>query len=754
MASKIEFINADVRDWASSFTGQKFHAIFCDPPYELNFMSKEWDNSGVAFDPNTWRAIGAHLLPGGFGMAFSSSRTWHRLAVAIEDAGFVIHPTIWLWAYGSGFPKATNIGTQIDKAAGAEREIIGHSPGRKVTFGTNNEVYGSGKTDDESAFITAPATELAQVWDGHRYGLQALKPATEPLITFNKPLNRFCGTIVETTFIMEVLLCTLSDVPDAERSMGLLHRSLNRVVVDFVQKNADVRELLNSAIIADRNSELSLVELTLLDFAVGRVLTRDEMLQLAKNHGIGKDFSLAKDTNISALMGDTLLSIALLWKTILEDVLNPSNRFTISTETKLTTELEILRSLLFQNISASIILQNEPTGRLSLAQGVESLLRNASTKLTSPKSIFTQDNVIEKPAQADFDQEERREKVEPIIVFQKKYEGRPLDNITETGAGALNIDGSRVGGSGGGTHCDNRDENGKCLGHNNAGRSTSGETIHGPDTAPEGRWPSNLVIEHSPECRKVGIKRGDGYTINRWTDGAKPFGGGAGHEFEGEDVAETVEIWECVDGCPVRTINIQAGNSRSPSHTTNYGPHKTQPGANGTMSVGWNGDKIVQGYGDSGGPSRFFYNFQDESLDSGDPVFYCSKASRKERDAGLNEFEKTRSDYRPNEDENGYNGNSLSARLHRSIEQHNPHVSVKPLRLTEYLAKMLLPPDAYKPRRILVPFSGSGSEVIGARLAGWDEVVGIELTAEFVEISKARAKFWLPEHRAKQLRLE
>ncbi|GAF69059.1 unnamed protein product, partial [marine sediment metagenome] len=88
---------ADVLDWAAEYDGPKFHALLCDPPYHLGangFMNKSWDAAkyGIAFNPDTWAALAQHLHPGAFGMAFASARGWHRLAVAIEDAGLRIHP--------------------------------------------------------------------------------------------------------------------------------------------------------------------------------------------------------------------------------------------------------------------------------------------------------------------------------------------------------------------------------------------------------------------------------------------------------------------------------------------------------------------------------------------------------------------------------------------------------------------------------------------------------------------------------------
>src|SRR6476660_10473223 len=102
--------NMDVLEWAEQYKGSKFHAILCDAPYEMNFMGSGkknwWDNTGIAFRPETWAALARHLLPGAWGMCFASARGWHRLACAIEDAGLILHPSIFLlWGQAQGFPK-------------------------------------------------------------------------------------------------------------------------------------------------------------------------------------------------------------------------------------------------------------------------------------------------------------------------------------------------------------------------------------------------------------------------------------------------------------------------------------------------------------------------------------------------------------------------------------------------------------------------------------------------------------------------
>jgi DNA modification methylase len=89
-------------------------AVITDPPYELGFMGKSWDNQGIAFRPETWKKCYDALKPGGYLLAFGGTRTFHRIACAIEDAGFEIRDTI-MWLYGSGFPKSHNISKALEK---------------------------------------------------------------------------------------------------------------------------------------------------------------------------------------------------------------------------------------------------------------------------------------------------------------------------------------------------------------------------------------------------------------------------------------------------------------------------------------------------------------------------------------------------------------------------------------------------------------------------------------------------------------
>ena len=159
-----------------------------DPPYELGFMGKKWDSSGIAFQPETWQAVYRVLKPGALLLAFGGTRTYHRMVCAIEDAGFEIRDTI-AWVYGSGFPKSYDISKGIDKKAGAKREVVGWN--ENLTGRTRPEGNPVRFTNKANGTLTAPSTPEAQLWDG--WGT-ALKPAFEPIVVAMKPLD---GTYVE-----------------------------------------------------------------------------------------------------------------------------------------------------------------------------------------------------------------------------------------------------------------------------------------------------------------------------------------------------------------------------------------------------------------------------------------------------------------------------------------------------------------------------------------------------------------------------
>lgn len=174
---------------------QSIDSIVTDPPYELNFMGKGWDNSGIAFQKETWKKCFDVLKPGGYLLAFGGSRTFHRIACAIEDAGFEIRDTI-MWLYGSGFPKSMNVGLAIDKKNGVESRIVGSGKSGSPETHTNSlnmaTDYKSGIYEFGGEYKIKEAQNKWRGWG------TCLKPSFEPIIVARKPFkNSLVDNVIE-----------------------------------------------------------------------------------------------------------------------------------------------------------------------------------------------------------------------------------------------------------------------------------------------------------------------------------------------------------------------------------------------------------------------------------------------------------------------------------------------------------------------------------------------------------------------------
>jgi DNA modification methylase len=187
---QIELHHGDCLDIMAALPDESIDAVVTDPPYGLAFMGRSWDQAGIVFNIDTWKHCLRLLKPGGHLLAFGGTRTSHRLACAIEDAGFEIRDSI-AWLYGSGFPKSLDVSKAIDKAAGAEREVVGRYKSPEGTTGINSrdDDYGFGLGDMSQRLLIAPATDAAKQWAG--WGT-ALKPSFELVVVARKPIQ---GTV-------------------------------------------------------------------------------------------------------------------------------------------------------------------------------------------------------------------------------------------------------------------------------------------------------------------------------------------------------------------------------------------------------------------------------------------------------------------------------------------------------------------------------------------------------------------------------
>lgn len=290
---------------------------------------------------------------------------------------------------------------------------------------------------------------------------------------------------------------------------------------------------------------------------------------------------------------------------------------------------------------------------------------------------------------------------EPVICFQNPYtRNGAISDIGQYGSGALWIDGGRIGGSAkkwsrpnGGFWKTNNDQEAVLIDNE------------------LGRHPKNLILQHLPDCVCIGEKD-ETYLMNTFDNGAKPFGDAVGEKYSSKVHKTVVLVWECVDGCPIKRMNDEYGVKKSGLMTS---AHKIN------SEWGYKGGyrekpTLRDTYAGEGYVSRFYYQTHwgydvFEKLALSEPVRYTPKISQKEKNAGC---------------------------------KHNPHPTVKPLEIDRYLATLLLPHPKYAPRRLYVPFCGSASEIIGAMLAGWEEIVGVDLDVndEYLPVAQARINFW------------
>lgn len=560
-------IHADILDWAASYDGEPFHAALMDAPYEMQFMGKDWDNTGVAFNPETWRLIARCLHPGAFLFVMAGTINDDLISVAMRQAGLRKYHRAAAWSYGSGFPKATRIDVAVDRRAGVERTKVGtrkHQPKFDAKgFEYRKKDNGFNSKDRATFDVTVPATDLAQAWAGHRYGGQMLKPA-----------------------------------------------------------------------------------------------------------------------------------------------------------------------------------------------------------------------------------------LESILIFQKPYAGKPVDSITATGAGALNVDGGRIG-------------NGNDRASGGLAQSISMFQGGAQEARPDGgRWPANFALVHHPACDRIGVRRvksasGTNGIAKRETAGYQGgFGDRSAFVYTAPDGRETIADWSCHPDCVVRRLGEQSGESESkasPRGAVNIG---TFGGTAGDVygKRDWKDDYEVRGVSDSGTAARFFHqsDWMAERLEAADAVGYFAKASRGEREAGLDprqiallgmageemeDFEGQPAQRAAPGDRKCQNCGGWYPKAQRAqrrpgstcnceepdfvyvdfpqttvddgrqtpidnpyqrgeTTRRNTHPTIKPIALTRWLATLLLPPAMYAPRRLLIPFAGAGSEMVGAMLAGWEDVTGIELEADHVAIAEARLAYW------------
>jgi len=704
-------------------TAESFHAVITDPPYGLSFMGKGWDHG--APDVSYWSEALRVLKPGGYLLAFGGTRTFHRLACAIEDAGFEIRDCL-SWMYGTGFPKSHDVSKAIDK--------VGGNP---LAWRAFAKFYAA--TVESSAFTHADIDRYLGVkssscyWarQDHRGGMpprhhfdmvvSLLNLRADYAETFrrlydeaeraDRDVSGYAGNSVHSPTVR--VLNSGTPVTDAARTWHgygtALKPSFEPIVwamkpltaVPLAAILAEVSELLGALLClafdarrADPSFTSSLPELP--------EGTSASVAQLAAlNHGAARGASFeAMGTCSSPEMASTCLNIATSWSAILDAIYRRPSTFTTRTETALTIVCETLRSCISQAIPENIIRaacspdgfkssaatarRSSRGGRVSrnvtptaTARALVSWRRNVSgtsvegAAKRSRATILVASSVLG-PVIRSIDVTDLVPNWEPIILARKPLAGTVAANCLEHGTGALNIDGCRVEGEVPTTVQGQSRRQGEVYGRDQ--RDQREFVPHG-----SGRWPANVVLEcicdgpvAVPETvrdRQDEVSQERRYTRR----GASDFAAKPGRRRSGGGLVHTNP------GCPAAMLDEQSGTLRARGNKT---PTKRgQAVATDFMS----GGTSQTDPGDSGGASRFFY---------------CAKASKKERGEG------------------------------------NNHPTVKPVELMRWLVRLVKSPGD---TRILDPFAGSGTTGVAA-LAEGVRCVLVEKEAEYAETVRERLR--------------
>lgn len=735
-------------------------SIITDPPYSLNFMNKHWDNE-IAFNPEVWRKALRIAKPGAFLMAFGGTRTYHRLACAIEDAGWEIRDCITYlndgnqaeqafmaslndeqlaaylelhypaeqiaWVYGQGMGLGHDISKGLDKAAivdcpncggsgleaeqtkycsehgeayevdlcpicdaeleieiedtpcqrcggsgkvrGAERETIGINPNGRDTISSYK--YDGRKTPKPLGKngITAPATPLAAKFSGYR---SRLKPAHEPVICARKPLSYVpnCDIITETNILLGAMLCLLlSSANDVGKTLVSLPTGLKEEPV-FV---AVIVSLLNG----ERSGELS-----------------------AK-----------MDMFNSPEMVSTCLSIAKLWNSILAEILNQENRFTIKMGIEVTTALKTLNSLILPIIPENIIQDVcRVNGSLSNVTNAGETLSEEKTNIKDIPTHIVAEIATWKARESGTIANIAAENLQLLIPsINFVLSSVQQDIITNCGQikSQLNVQDAKEN-----SKQSLQDQQNTVVNNATSKIGKSSSVTFEPIVV--AMKPIDKNYAHNAEKWGVSGLNIDGCRVPTLVEGYRT--NGKTNDIYGDLSYTAGQYWE---GSKLGRYPANIIHSNEPNVLAEFdkaGP-KTSGKPSGTRNVnsnmffsGGRGGKVT-GIGDSGSAARYFATCPPDL-----PRFiYQAKASPKERGAA------------------------------------NNHPTVKPLELLKYLARLTRPPDG---GIVLDMFAGSGTTVL-ACIAEDRNYIVIEKEPEYVEIIKRRiAEYTGQEIAPKEIKIE
>lgn len=473
-------------------------AVVTDPPYSLGFMAKSWDTHD---DYQDWSRLWAReclrvLKPGGHLLAFGGTRTYHRMACAIEDAGFEIRDSLH-WIYGQGFPKSLDISKAIDKAAGAQREVTGinedylrRKPNGMKTAGAS--VYGYSELQHETdARITAPATDAARQWEGWGTGL---KPSHEIVICARK-MPAYYAFLEEIGSRLDLLEQQWSQTArNAAGNSAPTHRGSPE------EKGGSV--------------------------SVNAVTVPEGERERKTPTGKAGGSSAATDTFPSGWTAETCSNIVTSWRKCWAELCDLTSMSTIEITSRTIIDLKTLSSCLDKiTVMNTQALNSRNDGRRSLVTAADNLFVVVLSSLRAILALSAGENATDSTLRnyLDADAEPAHE---PVVLARKPFTGTVAANVIEHGTGALNIGGCRVGPGGQLKWAEPRD-----MGYHGGSDAGQVDALE----SDQGRWPPNVLLDeevaaeldlqsgHSSEKARVlnrsGARQMDGWGLSVQSQG-------------------------------------------------------------------------------------------------------------------------------------------------------------------------------------------------------------------------------------------
>lgn len=586
-------IHGDNRQSLALLEDESVDAVVTDPPYGLGkepdmvevlkhwlagddytatgggFMGKTWDS--FVPGPATWREVYRVLKPGGHVLAFGGTRTFDMSTLALRLAGFEIRDVL-SWNYGSGFPKSMDISKAIDKAAGATREVVGPNRFGSKSYGSdfgivNDDNWSPGERPN-GRDLTAPATDAAKQWEG--WGT-ALKPAWESVVWATK----------------------MGNAATVDRNLSKLEESLWSLAL---ANGAEAPSMSNPVVTAEGA------------FDGVRWNAGMSPAQVASRVLMGTSWSEAE-----MMMGtsSTSWNIVRSWRIILAEISELMNTSTMATSVVETIDWTTLSRWTLEITPESIIRDEiHQGGQASPVCGVIDHFNVVFQKLNAIRTLSAPASVIDLDHTPCPGEGGVRPEFQPIVLARKPFKGTVAANVQAHGTGALNIDATRIG---------TEERFNAAAGNKPGGNSLMMSAVGMPEDAEGrtavGRWPANVLLTHHEDCVEVGSKQiqSNGHfpsqrpsTTTITTEGH----GGQVDLPESYTKGETVEVWECVEACPVRLLDAQTGIQKS-----GVAVKRNLPEGGADQQIDFKARsqrKDDEGYGDTGGASRFFANLRPD----------------------------------------------------------------------------------------------------------------------------------------------